>query len=164
VYPQECLPGHRDACRDREAGPFRGAAGPGAGAAALVRRTGGGIIPSQAQAANQLGLTTQVPARNVFHTSSGKTRRVRVGNQTIELRRAEARRSPPGRSDGTEAVLQGLMFVSEGYVTPEIVAKVRGASVRSCAHAWRTRRPGCTPHCGRSLGRMGRRDEERTGQ
>jgi hypothetical protein len=125
VYPQECLPGHRDACRDREAGPFRGAAGPGAGAAALVRRTGGGIIPSQAQAANQLGLTTQVPARNVFHTSSGKTRRVRVGNQTIELRRAEARRSPPGRSDGTEAVLQGLMFVSEGYVTPEIVAKVR---------------------------------------
>jgi predicted transcriptional regulator of viral defense system len=95
-------------------------------AAALARRTGGEIIPSQAQAANLLGLTTQVPAKNVFQTNGGKTRRVKVGNQTIELRRVSARRFSGSRRDKAEAIIQGLQFVGEGNVTSAIIAKLRG--------------------------------------
>lgn len=100
-------------------------------AVALARRTGGEIIPSPAEAANMLSLTTQVPAKNVFQTNSGKTRRFRVGNQIIELRRVSARHFPKSRSeigsnDKTEAIIQGLRFVGEGNITAEIIDKVRG--------------------------------------
>ncbi len=100
-------------------------------AAALARRIGGEIIPSPAEAANQLSLTTQVPAKNIFQTNSGKTRRVQVGNQIIELRRVSARHFPKSRAetesiDKTQAIIQGLRFVGEGNITPEIIDKVRG--------------------------------------
>lgn len=45
------------------------------------------LVPSGAAAANRLGLTTQVPVREVFLTS-GPSRRFRLGRQTIEVRHA----------------------------------------------------------------------------
>ena len=54
---------------------------------ALTATTGETIAAHGAVAANSLGLTTQVPVRTVFLTS-GPTRRLKFGAQTVELRHA----------------------------------------------------------------------------
>lgn len=67
------------------------------GVAALTGET---IAPSGAAAANALGLSTQVPVRPVFLTS-GRTRRVRLGRQVVELRHASPwELRAPGRPAG----------------------------------------------------------------
>lgn len=66
----------------------------------LAERTGEIIVPSGAAAANVLGLTTQVPTREVYLTS-GATRRLKLGAQTIELRHAPRwQLSLPGNAAG----------------------------------------------------------------
>lgn len=52
---------------------------------AVQKQTGEAIAPSGAATANQLGLTTQVPLRPVYLTS-GRTRHLKLGAQTVELR------------------------------------------------------------------------------
>lgn len=54
---------------------------------ALAAQRGELIVPSGAAAANSLGLTTQVPVRSVYLTS-GRTRKVTLGKQVVELRHA----------------------------------------------------------------------------
>ncbi len=68
---------------------------------AMARQRGETVTPNGAAAANELGLTTQVPVRERYLTS-GRSRRLKVGAQTIELRHV----SPwqlilPGRLAGT---------------------------------------------------------------
>jgi hypothetical protein len=50
----------------------------------LSSQRGETIVPSAATSANALGLTTQVPVRTVYLTS-GRTRKLRLGKQVIEL-------------------------------------------------------------------------------
>lgn len=67
---------------------------------ALQANTGETITPSGATAANRLGLTTQVPVRTVYLTS-GPSRRLRFGAQTVELRHAPRwQLALPGRPAG----------------------------------------------------------------
>ncbi len=47
------------------------------------------IVPSGSHAANSLGLTTQVPIQPVYLTS-GNSRNIKLGEQTVELRHAPA--------------------------------------------------------------------------
>lgn len=54
---------------------------------ALQTESGEVIAPSGAATANQLGLTTQVPLRPLYLTS-GRTRHLKLGAQTVELRHA----------------------------------------------------------------------------
>jgi hypothetical protein len=54
---------------------------------ALAAQRGEVIVPSGAAAANSLGLTTQVPVRSVYLTS-GRTRKMSLGKQIVELRHA----------------------------------------------------------------------------
>ena len=54
---------------------------------ALATQRGERIASSGAMAANALGLTTQVPVRPVFLTS-GRSRKLRLGRQEVELRHA----------------------------------------------------------------------------
>jgi hypothetical protein len=54
-------------------------------ARAVAARTNSRIQVSQAKAANLLGLSTQVPAQNVFLTE-GPSRTLKIGNQTIVLK------------------------------------------------------------------------------
>ena len=91
-------------------------------AAALARRTGNRIFPTEAQVASALGLTTQVQARNVFLTNGGKKRQFKVGEQTIELRPTAARYFPLNQS---EAVIQGLRFVGEGNITEQSIQRLK---------------------------------------
>jgi len=54
---------------------------------ALASQRGEVIVASGAAAANTLGLTTQVPVRSVYLTS-GRTRKMNLGKQVVELRHA----------------------------------------------------------------------------
>ena len=86
---------------------------PEAIAEALAERTGSRIMVSGATAANQLGLSTQVPMKNLFLTE-GPSRTVRVGNQTISLKHvAPSKMIGAGSEAGT--VIQAIRsFGSEG--------------------------------------------------
>lgn len=53
----------------------------------LAESTGETIVPTGASAANSLGLTTQVPTREVYLTS-GRSRTLHLGSQAVELRHA----------------------------------------------------------------------------
>ena len=53
----------------------------------LSAQRGETIVPSAAASANALGLTTQVPVRTVYLTS-GRTRKLTLGKQVIELQHA----------------------------------------------------------------------------
>ncbi len=67
------------------------------------------VVEHEAVAANSLGLTEQVPVREVFLTS-GQNQRLRIGNQVIELRHAPAwRLLLPGRPAG--AALRALAWL-----------------------------------------------------
>ncbi len=67
---------------------------------ALQVETGKTITPSGAAAANKLGLTTQVPVRTIYLTS-GPSRRLRFGAQTVELQHApQWQLTLPGRPAG----------------------------------------------------------------
>jgi hypothetical protein len=69
-------------------------------AQALARSRGEVIASHGAAAANMLGLTTQVPVRAVYLTS-GRSRRLKLGEQTIELRHAPGwQLEMPGRPAG----------------------------------------------------------------
>ena len=55
--------------------------------AAIAAQRGEIIVSNGAAAANALGLTTQVPIRSVYLTS-GRSRKMRLGNRVVELRHA----------------------------------------------------------------------------
>lgn len=89
---------------------------PEAVARALARGQNIRIQPSGAYAANLLGLSEQVPARIVFLTD-GATRKIRVGNQEIVLRRTTPRNmATAGRISGT--IIQALRFIGKDRITP----------------------------------------------
>ena len=54
---------------------------------ALATQKGEVIVSNGAAAANALGLTTQVPVRSVYLTS-GRSRKIHLGKQVVELRHA----------------------------------------------------------------------------
>jgi hypothetical protein len=78
----------------------------------LAARRGETIVPHGAAAANALGLTTQVPTREVYLTS-GRTRQLTLGSQIVELRHAPAwQLTLPGREAGS--VIRALAWVGRG--------------------------------------------------
>lgn len=90
---------------------------------ALVNQLGESVVPHGAAAANLLGLTTQVPVREVYLTS-GPTRKLRLGNQVLELRHAPAwQLALPGRKAG--ALVRALAWLGPGQAGQAIEA-VRG--------------------------------------
>lgn len=79
---------------------------PEAIAKAIAEKTQTRIMVSGAEAANRLGLSTQVPAHNIFLTN-GPSRTIQVGNQEVVLKHVAASKIPGA---GTEAgmVIQAL--------------------------------------------------------
>jgi len=94
-------------------------------AQAMARRTGSRLQVTGAQAANALGLSTQVPARATFVTD-GLTRQVRVGNQIIQLRRAAPKRLVgAGRRWG--GVIPALAYLGKDGVDADAIRRIRNA-------------------------------------
>jgi hypothetical protein len=78
-------------------------------ARAMARETGSRVQIAGAQAANDLGLSTQVPARNSYLTD-GPSRRVVLGKRVIDLRHASPKHLiAPGSAAGT--VVQALRHI-----------------------------------------------------
>jgi hypothetical protein len=87
---------------------------------ALARETGSLVQIAGARAANALGLTTQVPAKNTYLTD-GPSRRVVLGKRVVDLRHASPKHLiAPGSPAGT--VIQALRHV--GVVRAADVAQV----------------------------------------
>jgi len=78
-------------------------------AQALARETGSQVQIAGARAANVLGLSTQVPAKNTYLTD-GPSRRVVLGKRVVDLRHASPKHLiAPGSPAGT--VVQALRHV-----------------------------------------------------
>ena len=81
------------------------------------------LQPAGAYAANLLRLSEQVPAKVVFLTD-GPSRKVRVGNRTIELRRTSSRNmAAAGRTSGL--VIAALRELGQSHVTRARIAHLR---------------------------------------
>ena len=81
---------------------------------ALAKRDGSRFQVTGAEAANALGLSTQVPARIVYLTDS-KSRRLQVGNQVIELRQTTPQNlATAGKMSGM--VIQALRYLGRKHV------------------------------------------------
>lgn len=88
--------------------------------AALEIRDALRLQPSGAYAANLLGLSDQVPMKIVFLTD-GPSRKLRVGNREIQLRRTTPRNmATAGRISGT--VIQALRWLGKKNVDNRAVA------------------------------------------
>ena len=104
------------------------------------------IVASGATEANALGLTTQVPTREVFLTS-GATRKLRLGNRTVELKHGSRwqlalGKRPAGKAIralswlGPEQALPALKILST-KLSPEEWAAMRAA--RAALPSWLAR-------------------------
>jgi hypothetical protein len=112
-------------------------------AKALVRETGSSLQVSGAQAANLLGLSTQVPARSAYLTD-GPSRRVVLGKRVVDVRHASPKHLvAAGTLAGT--VVQALRFLGPDSASavanaaaPNVTASDRRALVKGAnqAPAW----------------------------
>jgi hypothetical protein len=108
----------------------------------LAAATGEVIEPPVAATANALGLTTQVPIRQMFLTT-GRPRSLQLGTQTVELREASGWLTGFRRPETAEAIraLTWLHDNSGGKVPPEVVKHLSGEARRELLSA-RRRMPG----------------------
>jgi len=96
---------------------------PDAVASAVAKSTASRFQVSGAQAANALGLSTQVPARVVYLTD-GTPRQIKLGNQVLEFRHAAPRSMmTAGRASGT--VIQALRHLGKKQISPEVIRHLR---------------------------------------
>ena len=92
-------------------------------AEALARGAGAHLQVSEAAAANEVGLTTQVPGRLTYWTN-GTPRTRRIGTTVIHLKRGSPRRlAGAGKVAGT--VLQALRYLGPGRVNRRAIAHLR---------------------------------------
>jgi len=91
-------------------------------AQAIARGTGSRLQISGAQAANALGLSTQVPAQLVYLTD-GPSRTVRIGNRRIQFRHS-APRTLAGAGTAAGTVVQAFRYLGRDSMTDEAVEHV----------------------------------------
>ena len=92
---------------------------------ALAESRGESIAVHGAEAARQLGLSTQTPLSPVFLTS-GPSRTFKLGELTMQLKHARPKElALAGTPAGT--ALRALWYLGPGHVTPRVIAQVRSA-------------------------------------
>lgn len=92
---------------------------------ALARQTGSRVVPSGAVAANRLGLSTQIPAKPVY-LSDGRTRQVKIGNSTIQIRHVAPKELPVG-SRASAMVMQAIRYLGKDAVDASVAGRIRKA-------------------------------------
>lgn len=91
-------------------------------AEAIRKRDKARIVPTGSYAMYKLGLTTQVPMNVVYYTDS-TPRKVKVGRQTINFKRASAR-NLSAIGDISKLVIQALKTIGKDKVTEEELKKI----------------------------------------
>ena len=112
----------------------------------LAEATGETIAPHGAAAANALGMTTQVPVRTVYLTS-GRSRQLKLGGQSVELRHAPSwQLIHSGRPAGQAVRAMGWMGPKEATRSVKIITRQLPpselealAAVRGSLPAWMAR-------------------------
>jgi hypothetical protein len=101
-------------------------------AKAIAARTHSRLLVSEAKAANLLGLSTQVPAQNVFLTD-GPSRTFQIGKQTIVLKHAASSKMIGAGSEAGVVIQAVRSFGPEGAaeIPVESLSKKLPASVKS---------------------------------
>jgi len=92
-------------------------------ARAIARRDGIVIQPTEADAANLLGLSEQVQARVVYETD-GRSRIVTVGNQTVQFKKRSARKVRAA-SAMSNLVFAALRSIGKVNVNERRIARLR---------------------------------------
>ncbi len=97
---------------------------PDAIASAVAQKTGSKLLVAPSQAANLLGVSTQVPAKPVYLTD-GRSKTIRVGSQVVRLKHAAPSRmiladSPSG------VVIQALRALPRGTADANTVRQIAG--------------------------------------
>ena len=92
--------------------------------AAHKRKTGATIERPEVDAANKLGLTTQVVARPVYRTNLFP-RDLNIGGQRIRLRTAGPRSLAGKADDPAELVIDALHAVGRAHITDVEIVKLR---------------------------------------
>jgi Family of unknown function (DUF6088) len=92
-------------------------------AQAVAKKNSIRIQATGAQAANALGLTTQVPAKKVFLTD-GKPRTVKIGKQTIVFRHATPK-TMIHSGKPSKVVIQALRYLGQSGVNKSVIMKLR---------------------------------------
>ena len=92
-------------------------------AQALARRDGASVQPSEAMAANLLGLSEQVPARPVYETD-GPSRTVKAGSVVVQLKKRPARKVRSA-APMSSLVFAGLRSVGKDNIDERRVAHLR---------------------------------------
>lgn len=94
-------------------------------AQAVARKDHQVLQPSPAMAANQLGLSTQVPSKPTYMTD-GPTRTKTIGRQVIQFRNASSK-TLVGAGQKTGAVFQALRYVGKDRVDDQVIGKLARA-------------------------------------
>lgn len=92
-------------------------------AEAIRKRDKARIVPTGSYALYKLGLTTQVPMNVVYYTDS-TPRKVKVGKQTINFKRASAR-NLSAIGDISKLVIQALKTIGKDNVTEYELHKIK---------------------------------------
>ncbi|MDR2800962.1 MAG: type IV toxin-antitoxin system AbiEi family antitoxin domain-containing protein [Desulfovibrio sp.] len=90
--------------------------------AALAKKTGETVVSHGAAAANRLGLTTQVPIREIFLTS-GRNRTLRLGSRVLKIKHAPPLQLLLGESYGGD-LLRALTWLGPEQAE-EVMPQVR---------------------------------------
>jgi len=99
---------------------------------ALAEQSGEVLVPHGANSANALGLTQQVPTREVF-LSSGRTRELRLGRSFLIIKHAPQWMLALGSGPAGEAV-RALAWMGQSHVTESVSSLHR----RMSSADWRT--------------------------
>jgi hypothetical protein len=91
---------------------------------ALETSSGELVVPSGASEANALGLTTQVPTRDVYLTS-GPSRKLKFGNREVELKHGNRSQLLLGKSPAGRAI-RALIWLGPEQTTPIALARLKG--------------------------------------
>jgi len=91
-------------------------------AEAIARRDGLRLEPTEAQAANLLNLSEQVPAR-IAYAINRRGRRVKVGGRSIEFQQRSSRKMAAGRS--STLVMAALRSLGPRHIKTHHIAHLR---------------------------------------
>lgn len=91
-------------------------------ARAVARKDNQVLQPSPAMAANQLGLSTQVPSTPTYMTD-GPTRTKKVGRQVIQFRNASPK-TLVGAGSKTGTVFQALRYLGKDRMDDQVIGKI----------------------------------------
>ncbi|WP_299629125.1 DUF6088 family protein [uncultured Tateyamaria sp.] len=94
-------------------------------ARAVARKDNQVLQPSPAMAANQLGLSTQVPSNPTYMTD-GPTRTKQIGQQVIQFRNASPK-TLVGAGQMAGTVFQALRYVGKDSVDDQVIDKIARA-------------------------------------